>query len=111
MPKKTESSKKALRVSNRRREYNSKIKKELKTIVNRFRRERKKEDYGKIVELLDGAASKNIIHKNTAGRLKSRLLKLLKKEKTQEPEKPKAKVKKIKKTKTTKKTKHASKTK
>ena len=97
MPK-TKSAQKALLVSNRRKEYNLRIKKELKTAVKKFRKEKRKEDFKKIVSLLDKAGSNKIVHKNTAARLKSRLSKLLKKEKVKEIEKPKKKLKIIKKT-------------
>jgi len=78
MPK-IKSAKKALRVSARKRRYNKEVKENLKKLIRTIRKERKKEDLQKLISLLDKAASKGVIHKNKAARLKSRLSKLVEK--------------------------------
>ena len=73
MPR-TKSAQKALRVSKKKRARNLKAKEELKALLKKFKKEKKKEDFKKVSSLLDKAALKNLIHKNKAARLKSRLL-------------------------------------
>lgn len=84
----TKSAAKAMRQSERRREFNSKIKDQLKRSVKEVRRLIKTGDKEKAAELmskaisaLDKAAKKNVIHKNHAARKKSRLAKSLSKTK------------------------------
>jgi small subunit ribosomal protein S20 len=82
----TQSAKKALRQSERRRERNAKIKKAIKAAVKEVRRlakAKRAEDAAKLLprayQALDKAAKKGVIKKNTAGRLKSRLSQLISK--------------------------------
>ena len=83
------SAKKALRASERKREINdltrSKIKSAVKGVKAAARVNDKKidETLSKAYRELDLAAKKNVIHKNKASRLKSRLAKLI--SKTEEP--------------------------
>jgi small subunit ribosomal protein S20 len=84
MPR-TKSAKKALRVSLRRRERNLAVKERFRKEIKKFKKtitsgDKKKaqELFKNICSLLDKAAKRNIIHKNTASRKKSRLARLLK---------------------------------
>lgn len=77
MPK-IKSAQKALRVSERNKKYNLKFKEELRALIKKIKKERKKEDLKRVISLLDKAASKNVIHKNKAARLKSRLFRKFK---------------------------------
>lgn len=76
----TKSAKKALRVSRRRREINLVWIKKYKALLKKSRQaiEGKNKEAAKLVaeavKALDKAAKKNIIHKNKASRLKSRLM-------------------------------------
>lgn len=83
MPK-IKSAKKALRQSIRRKERNVARKKEFRKVIKTFKNlvtEKKLEEAKKqislVYEKLDKAAKANLIKKNTASRLKSRLSKLL----------------------------------
>ena len=76
-----ESAKKAMRVSLKRREQNRETKKNFKSALKKAKESREKQDVSKAVSLLDRAAAKNVIHKNKAARLKSRLSKSVLKEK------------------------------
>ena len=75
----TESVKKSLRQSQHRRARNLSQKKALKEVVRNFKKavESKPEEATKMLsdvyKKLDKAAKKNLIHKNRASRLKSRL--------------------------------------
>jgi small subunit ribosomal protein S20 len=82
---KTKSAKKALRVSERRKKYNLQFKQKIKALIKEFKKETKKSNLKTVVSILDKAASKNVIHKNKAARLKSRLSRLTKKETTPKP--------------------------
>lgn len=80
----TKSAAKAMRQSERRNEINSKVKDQVKRNVKEVRRLIKVGEKDKAAELmkkamsaLDKAAKKNVIHKNTASRKKSRLAKAL----------------------------------
>jgi len=85
MPNKS-AAKKYLRVSKKRHEHNVEIKKNLKAIIKKTRETiedsgavKKAEDLLKeAVRIIDRAAQKKIIKKNTAARKKSRLYKKLK---------------------------------
>jgi small subunit ribosomal protein S20 len=82
----TKSAKKRMRTSAERRERNRNVKKGLKAQHKSFETALKAGDAGKLKEqtnlsakLIDQAAAKGVIHKNTAARKKSRLARLLKK--------------------------------
>ncbi len=82
----TQSAKKALRQSARRRERNLKAKKALKSAVKDLRRlvkAKQGEDAVKLLpktyKVLDKAAKNGVIKKNAASRLKSRLAQLINK--------------------------------
>ncbi|MCX6806974.1 MAG: 30S ribosomal protein S20 [Candidatus Berkelbacteria bacterium] len=73
MPR-TKSALKALHVSEKKRKHNLEIKKKFKSAIKSFRKQ-KKGDLKTLSSILDKAAAKNVIHKNKAARLKSRLSK------------------------------------
>jgi small subunit ribosomal protein S20 len=80
----TRSAKKALRQSTRRRAQNLKRKEDYKNAVKNFKRlvaaanmNEAKKLIPQLYKTLDKAAKTNVIKKNRAGRLKSRLTKLL----------------------------------
>lgn len=56
---------------------NKLVKLSLKSILDAFKKSPTASSYSKLASKLDKAAKKNVIHKNKAGRLKSRLAKLL----------------------------------
>lgn len=76
MPK-TKSAKKAFRQSLRRQEQNLKNKKSLKEVIKNFKKTPSAEALSQVYKKLDKAAKTEIIKKNKAARLKSRLTKLL----------------------------------
>lgn len=82
----TKSAKKALRQNIKRRERNlikkekyKKAIKEYKKLIANKKIDEAKEKLNLVYKLLDKAAKTNVIHKNKASRLKSRLTLLLKK--------------------------------
>jgi len=75
----TLSAKKALRQSLRRRARNLIQKKALKEVVKTYKKSPSAENLSLVYKKLDKAAKTNLIKKNKASRLKSRLSKLLKK--------------------------------
>lgn len=82
----TESAKKALRQSKKRRLHNRSQRSTLRTAVKRVRvaaetgdQTAAEEALRSATKKLDQAAAKHLIHKNAAARTKSRLTKLLKK--------------------------------
>lgn len=74
----TQSAKKALRQSMRRRERNLAKSKAFKESIKEFKKQPTKEAFSKVQKALDKAAKANVIHRNRAARLKSRLSNLLK---------------------------------
>lgn len=74
----TKSAKKALRRDQRRRKINLKVKTPLKKALKSARKSPTLKSLSKAFSWLDQAVKKNLIHKNKAARLKSRLAKLLK---------------------------------
>lgn len=76
MPK-TTSAKKAQKVSLKKRERNLKVKNEIKSLIKKFKKTKSQSDFKNLQKLLDKAGQKNIIHRNKAGRIKSRLSKLV----------------------------------
>jgi len=80
----TKSSKKALRVSQRKRDQNKPVKSQVKTYVKRAEQlissnelESAREAVKRAIAALDKAAQKGVIHPNNAARRKSRLMKKL----------------------------------
>jgi len=81
----TKSAKKALRQNIRRRKINLKRKTELKSVIKQYKKiavdnkEEAKKYLSQVYKKLDKSAKINLIKKNKAARLKSRLSKLLSK--------------------------------
>lgn len=75
----TQSAKKALRQSRRRRERNLTKAKALKEAIKKYKKAPSSEFLAQVYKKLDKAAKTNVIHKNRAARLKSRLSGLLRK--------------------------------
>jgi small subunit ribosomal protein S20 len=80
----TESAKKALRVSQRRRDQNKPVRSQVKTYVKKAEQlissnepESAREAVQRAMTALDKAAQKGVIHPNNAARRKSRLMKKL----------------------------------
>ena len=69
---------KKLRQSVKKRGWNVAQKVALKKLLDSFKKKPTPTAYSKLVSALDKAAKKNLIHKNKAARLKSRLSKILK---------------------------------
>jgi len=109
--------KKALRVSQRKAEYNRRVKSQLRNAIKQFRRSPDEAGLKLVYSKIDLALKGNILHHNKAARLKSRLSKLLPQEKTSTTKKvvkPKSKTAKktsVKKTSTKPKVKKTTKTK
>lgn len=83
MPR-TKSAEKALRVSQRKRDYNKPVKSQVKTYVKKAEQlissnelESAREAVKRAIAALDKAAQKGVIHPNNAARHKSRLMKKL----------------------------------
>lgn len=74
------SAKKALRQTKRRTKKNQGKKSALKLQLTKFRKEKNAKQLGIIYSLVDKMVKNKIIHKNKAGRIKSRLAKSLKKQ-------------------------------
>ncbi len=80
MAKKSLSVKKNIRQSEKRRRINKAKKSRLKTMIKKFiaaDEKTREKMYPEIQSLIDKAAKDNLIHKNKAARLKSKLSKLL----------------------------------
>jgi len=73
-----ESAKKALRQDKRRTIVNRNIKEALRLALKEAREKRSSKSLSKAFSALDIAAKKNVIHRNKASRLKSRLTKFVK---------------------------------
>jgi small subunit ribosomal protein S20 len=73
----TQSAKKALRQSLRRRAKNLVKKEAYKTAIKNFKKSPSAENLSRLYKALDKAAKTNVIKKNKASRLKSRISKLL----------------------------------
>lgn len=71
----TKTAKRALRVSKRKQAVNSKIQSTLEASIRAAQKSGKKADVKRAVSNVDKAAKKNVIHKNKAARIKSRLTK------------------------------------
>lgn len=89
-----ESSKKALRAARRKAVFNARIRNLYKEALKRARKNPSGENIKKAYSLLDKAAKTNVIHKNKASRLKSRLGKLAVKKAPKEEKPVKKTVKK-----------------
>jgi small subunit ribosomal protein S20 len=73
----TDSAKKALRQNIKRRAINVAKKKDLKEAIKNYKKSPSAELLSLVYQKLDKAAKTNLLKKNTASRLKSRLTKLL----------------------------------
>lgn len=69
------SAKKKMRSDNRKKEYNLRRKSTIKQAIKAVEKEPTKENFSIAQKALDKAAKTNVIHKNKAARLKSRLSK------------------------------------
>lgn len=69
---------KKLRQSKRKRAHNLELKGALKNLLDAYRKKPTPGGYSKLTSSLDRATKKDLMHKNKASRLKSRLSKLLK---------------------------------
>lgn len=78
----TKSAKKALRVSQRKAVINRRIREKVRLALKTAREDLSKKQIEKAYSVLDRAAKKNVIHKNKAARLKSRLMAKAKKSKS-----------------------------
>ncbi len=70
------SAKKALRVSKKKNIVNRKVKSQVKTTIDQAIKEPSPANLAKASSKIDRAVKKNLIHKNKAARVKSRLAKL-----------------------------------
>ena len=70
------SAKKSLRVSKRKNIVNRKVKSQVKTAIDQVIKDPNQENLSKASSKIDRAVKKNLIHKNKAARVKSRLAKL-----------------------------------
>ena len=70
------SAKKALRVSKRKNKINRKLKSQVKTVIDQVKKTPSSENLSLASSKIDRAVKKNLIHKNKAARLKSKLAKL-----------------------------------
>lgn len=82
------SAKKKLRVDRKRESSNKKIKALVSVSIKKAQRKPTSKSIQEAFSIIDKGVKKNIIHKNKAARIKSRLSKLLRK-KMQSPTKPK----------------------
>lgn len=73
----TKTAKRALRSSKRKEARNNQRKAELDVAIRQFKKKPTKKAIQKTVSLVDRAAKKNLIHKNKAARIKSKLEKIL----------------------------------
>ncbi|MCA9382083.1 30S ribosomal protein S20 [Candidatus Dojkabacteria bacterium] len=76
----TSSAKKAIRVSGRKAAINAKVRTHMKSLMKKTRTlategktKEAEAEFQKATSAIDSAAKKNVIHKNTAARYKSRL--------------------------------------
>jgi small subunit ribosomal protein S20 len=70
------SAKKALRVSQKKNLVNRKLKSQVKTAIDQVKKETNQKNLSLASSKIDRAVKKNLIHKNKAARIKSRLAKL-----------------------------------
>lgn len=71
------SAKKKLRIDKKREKSNQKLKSTLDFVLKKVKKSPIKKNINEATSTVDKAAKKNIIHKNKASRIKSRLSKLL----------------------------------
>lgn len=70
------SAKKALRVSQKKNLVNRQLKSQVKTAIDQVKKEINQKNLSLASSKIDRAVKKNLIHKNKAARIKSRLAKL-----------------------------------
>lgn len=80
--------KKALRQTKKRTAQNSKKKSILKRQLTKFTKKPSAKEIDSLYSLIDKLAKRNIIHKNKAGRIKSRLAKIVPLKKIKEKSTP-----------------------
>jgi small subunit ribosomal protein S20 len=68
--------KKALRVSKKKNLINRRLKSQMKTAIDQVKKESNQKNLSLASSKIDRAVKKNLIHKNKAARVKSRLAKL-----------------------------------
>lgn len=88
------SAKKKLRVDRKRESANRKLKHILELALKKAKKLASEKNIKDAVSIVDKSVKSNIIHKNKAARIKSKLSKLLTKKMKIKPKKPKAKTKK-----------------
>ncbi|WP_185850009.1 30S ribosomal protein S20 [Blattabacterium cuenoti] len=64
---------KRIRQNHTRRFRNRYVYKSTRTAIKKLMKEKKKEQYSKVISMIDKLAKKNIIHMNKAARLKNKL--------------------------------------
>ncbi len=67
------SAKKKLRADRKRSKQNAKFSKSIELSIKKVKKVKSEKDFKKAISILDKAVKKNIIHKNKAARLKSKL--------------------------------------
>jgi small subunit ribosomal protein S20 len=87
----TKTAKRALRSSNRKQAMNNTLMTRFEIAVREARNKKSKNTVIKAVSLADRVAKKNLIHKNKASRIKSKLSKLLEKKSAPEQKSSKKK--------------------
>ena len=73
----TKQAAKKVRQDKRKAVFNLKVKRNLKNAISLFRKSPSKLSLSEVFKAIDKAAKTNVIHKNKASRIKSRLSKLL----------------------------------
>lgn len=73
----TKTAKRALRASKRKEGVNDRIRSNMEAAIRKAKKEKTKKAVKKAISLTDKAVKKNVIHKNKAARIKSRLDKIL----------------------------------
>ena len=82
----TKTAKRALRNSRRKRTRNINILKNIDILKRIFKKNPSAKSFGRLVSEVDKATKKNLIHKNKASRIKSRLSRLINKKKQKSKE-------------------------
>lgn len=83
----TKQAAKKVRQDKRKTVFNLKVKKNLKNAISAFRKSPSKLSFSELFKAIDKAAKTNVIHKNKASRIKSRLSKLLRVKTKSKPKK------------------------
>jgi len=70
--------KKALRSSEKKAQYNQRVRSRVKTMMDKMRQEPTQENLASAYQAIDKAAERNIYHHNKAARLKAQMARLIK---------------------------------